>query len=46
LASAGKLHITIRNPEPLSDYDWGPKSNTANILVPFSFTTAGSHNKY
>ena len=46
LANAGKLHITIRNPEPLSDYDWGPKSNTANILVPFSFTTAWSHNRY
>jgi hypothetical protein len=46
LANAGKLHITIRNPEPLTDYDWGAKSHTANILVPFSFTTAWSHNRY
>jgi Amidohydrolase family len=46
LADAGKLHITIRNPEPLSDYEWGSTSNTANILVPFSFTMKWSHNKY
>ena len=46
LATAGKLRIRIRNPEPLSDHDWGSTSNAANILVPFSFTTAWSHNKY
>ena len=46
LAQAGKLHITIRNPEPLATPEWGGTSNPAHILVPFSFTTAWSHNKY
>ncbi len=46
LAQAGKLHITIRNPEPLATPEWGSTSNQAHILVPFSFTTAWSHNKY
>jgi len=46
LARAGKLHITVRNPLPLANPEWGDKSNMANVLVPFSFTTAWSHNKY
>ena len=31
---------------PLDPYAWGDSSNKAHILVPFSFTTAYSHNKY
>jgi hypothetical protein len=45
LNKAGKLRIRVKNPEPLSTPDWGPISNTAYVLVPFSFTTAWSHNK-
>jgi len=46
LAQAGKLHISVRNPLPLANPEWGDKSNQANVLVPFAFTTAWSHNKY
>jgi hypothetical protein len=45
LNKAGKLRIRVKNPEPLTNPDWGPISNTAYVLVPFSFTTAWSHNK-
>jgi hypothetical protein len=45
-ASAGKLHVVVKNPGPLDTPVWGDTSNKAHILVPFSFTTAWSHNKY
>ena len=45
LNRAGKLRIRVKNPEPLSTPDWGAVSNVAYVLVPFSFTTAWSHNK-
>jgi hypothetical protein len=37
-ASAGKLHIAVKNPTPLATEEWGDTSNTAHILVPFAFT--------
>jgi Amidohydrolase family len=46
LARAGKLHVVVKNPGPLDTPVWGDTSNKAHILVPFSFTTAWSHNKY
>ena len=46
LAGAGKLHIDVRNPLPLANPEWGDKSNQANVLVPFAFTTAWSQNRY
>ncbi len=45
LNKAGKLKIRVKNPEPLTNPDWGPISNTAYVLVPFSFTTHWSQNK-
>ena len=45
LAKAGKLKIVVKNPEPLAAPEWGAVSNEAYVLVPFSFTTAWSHNK-
>ena len=45
LNRAGKLRVRVKNPEPLSTPDWGAISNVAYVLVPFSFTTAWSHNK-
>jgi hypothetical protein len=46
LAQAGKLHVVVKNPQPLDTPVWGDTSNKAHILVPFAFTTAWSHNKY
>jgi hypothetical protein len=46
LAQAGKLHVVVKNPLPLDNPIWGDSSNKAHILVPFTFTTAWSHNKY
>lgn len=46
LAKAGKLHVVVKNPLPLDNPVWGDMSNKAHILVPFTFTTAWSHNKY
>jgi hypothetical protein len=46
IAKAGKLHVTVKNPQPLDTPIWGDTSNRAHILVPFAFTTAWSHNKY
>ena len=46
LAQAGKLHLVVKNPKPLDTPVWGDTSNPAHILVPFTFTTAWSHNKY
>ena len=45
LAPAGKLHVVVKNPAPLATVEWGDTSNTAHILVPFTFTTAWSHNQ-
>jgi len=45
LSKAGKLKIRVENPQPLNNPEWGPISNTAYILVPFSFTTKWSQNK-
>ncbi len=38
-ADAGKLHVVVKNPQPLATVDWGDTSNTAHILVPFAFST-------
>ncbi len=48
LADAGKLHLVVKNPKPLflGMTIWGDTSNQAHILVPFTFTTAWSHNNY
>jgi hypothetical protein len=46
LAKAGKLHVVVKNPQPLDTPVWGDTSNKAHILVPFAFTTVWSHNKY
>jgi hypothetical protein len=45
LNKAGKLKIVVKNPEPLAAPEWGAVSNEGYVLVPFSFTTAWSHNK-
>jgi hypothetical protein len=46
LANAGNRNVVVKNPAPLDANAWGDTSNKAHILVPFSFTTAYSHNKY
>ena len=46
LAQAGNRAVEVKNPLPLDANAWGDTSNKAHILVPFSFTTAWSHNKY
>jgi hypothetical protein len=43
LARAGKLHAVVKNPTPLANIEWGDTSNTAHILVPFSFSTELAH---
>jgi hypothetical protein len=30
-AAAGKLHIVVKNPQPVENADWGDTSNTAHI---------------
>ena len=45
-ANAGNRNVVVKNPAPLDPNAWGDTSNKAHILVPFSFTTAWSHNKY
>ena len=42
-ADAGKLHIVVKNPQPLATYEWGDTSNTAHILVPYAFSTELAH---
>jgi len=42
-AGAGKLHVVVKNPEPLATVEWGDASNTAHILVPFAFSTELAH---
>jgi hypothetical protein len=46
LMNAGNRAVVVKNPMPLEANAWGDSSNRAHILVPFSFTTAWSHNKY
>ena len=46
LGSPGNRVVVVKNPAPLDPNSWGDTSNRAHILVPFSFTTAWSHNKY
>jgi Amidohydrolase family/IPT/TIG domain len=38
-ADAGKLHVVVKNPHPLINYQWGDTSNMAHILVPYAFST-------
>jgi Amidohydrolase family/IPT/TIG domain len=38
-ADAGKLHVVVKNPQPLINYRWGDTSNMAHILVPYAFST-------
>lgn len=38
LASAGKLEVVVKNPQPIAEPVWGDTSNAAYILVPFEFT--------
>ena len=46
LTNAGNKAVEVKNPTPLDPNAWGDTSNKAHILVPFSFTTKWSHNKY
>ena len=46
LNDAGNRVVVVKNPAPLEPNAWGDTSNRAHILVPFSYTTAWSHNKY
>jgi len=36
---AGKLHVMVKNPQPLLNPRWGDTSNMAHILVPYAFST-------
>ncbi len=45
LNDAGNRVVVVKNPAPLEPHAWGDTSNKAHILVPFSYTTAWSHNK-
>lgn len=36
---AGKLHVMVKNPQPLTNPRWGDTSNMAHILVPYAFST-------
>jgi hypothetical protein len=42
-ADAGKLHVVVKNPQPLINYRWGDTSNMAHILVPYAFSTELAH---
>ncbi len=46
LATAGKHEISVENPLPVRSPEWGNKSNSAYLLVPFTFTTAHSQNRW
>jgi hypothetical protein len=46
LANAGNRKVVVKNPLPMDAAAWGDTSNSAHVLVPFSFTTSWSHNKY
>ena len=43
LANAGKLHVVVKNPQPVESPEWGDTSNTAHILVPYAFSTELAH---
>jgi hypothetical protein len=42
-ANAGKLHVVVKNPQPVENPEWGDTSNTAHILVPYAFSTELAH---
>ncbi len=46
LATAGKHEISVENPLPVRSPEWGNESNPAYLLVPFTFTTAHSQNRW
>ena len=46
LARAAKYAVTIKNPAPISPFEWGDTSNQANLLVPYKFTTQHTRNKF
>jgi hypothetical protein len=46
LAKAKKYALTVKNPAPIVTSEWGDTSNQANLLVPYSFTTAYSQNRF
>jgi hypothetical protein len=46
LAQAGLKEVRVRNPQPSLNPTWGDTSNAARVLVPFSFTTQWSKNRY
>jgi len=46
LAQAGMKEIVVKNPQPSLQHRWGDTSNTALLLVPFSFTTQWSEGRY
>jgi hypothetical protein len=46
LAKPGRYSIVIKNPQPVAAPEWGDTSNPGKLLVPYSFTTATSENKF
>jgi hypothetical protein len=46
LAKPGRYSIVVKNPQPVAAPEWGDISNPAKLLVPYSFTTATSENKF
>jgi hypothetical protein len=38
LGQAGKIKLVVKNPTPINNAEWGDTSNTAHVLIPFSFT--------
>jgi hypothetical protein len=46
LAQAGLKEVRVKNPQPVLNPTWGDTSNAARVLVPFSFTTQWSQNRY
>jgi hypothetical protein len=46
LAKPGRYSIVVKNPQPVAAPEWGDTSNPGKLLVPYSFTTATSENKF
>jgi imidazolonepropionase-like amidohydrolase len=46
LAKAGRYSVRVKNPQPVAAAEWGDTSNPAKLLVPYSFTTATSENRF
>jgi hypothetical protein len=46
LAKAGRYSVVVKNPQPVAAPEWGDTSNPAKLLVPYSFSTATSENKF